>query len=481
MSLLEAQHPYLVGIKGVAQTALAQCLQDKGQSVRGADVAEDFVTADILEERGITIDQGFETTLPENTDYVIYTSAHRAQHNPVVQQARVQGIPTISHAEALGELFNTKKGIAVCGVGGKSTTSALLSWIFAQTTQNASYAIGVGNILGLNKTGFWSEKSEYFVAEADEYVTDPSAVSRGEEITPRFTYLKPSITICTNLKYDHPDVYRNFEHTKSVFRTFFNQLQPQGTLIYNADDTELAQLIEKVKQDRPDVTYLSFGLEPQASLYLKKFEYQPGKTIASAQYKDREITLQLSQPGVYNARNAAAAFLATQVAGLNESDVLTAITSFASTLRRSQYRGTFQAAVCFDDYAHHPSEVEQVILAIKQWYPEKKVLVAFQPHTFSRTQALLSEFASALQAADEIVLLKIFASARESDAQTISNADLVAAITALSSRVTISTVETLHELAATLQQRASAQTVILTLGAGDIYHVYDHLELEYDT
>ena len=480
MSVRSAQHFYLVGIKGVAQTALAQCLLDMGKHVRGTDVAEDFVTAPILSERNIAIDIGFDHTLPDETECVIYTSAHGSQNNPLVQQALEKKIPAYSHAEALAELFNVQEGIAVCGVGGKSTTSALLSWIFSRTTHDASFAVGVGNIIGLNKTGYWSSESTYFVAEADEYVTDPSAVARGEEITPRFSFLKPSTIICTNLQYDHPDVYKDFAHTQEVFFRFFTQLKPHGTLIYNADDTVLSQLAMKLQSERPDLTLLSFGQNESSALRITQVTYEAGKTQAEAAWHDQNITFQLALPGLYNVKNAAAGFIAAVQAGIELKAVTAELKTFSSTLRRNQYLGKLAGAPCFDDYAHHPSEITQVIQGLKAWYPDKKLLVAFQPHTFSRTAALLTDFAQALSPADQILLLKIFASARENDTHTVTNQNLIQALQQINPAVKVSHVETIAALADELKTHVTANTVILTLGAGDIYHVYDHLNLSHD-
>src|SRR6185369_10906914 len=174
-SLLDHTHFYLVGIKGVAMTAIAQCLLDAGKSVLGSDVPEDFVTQHILDQRGVHIDTSFDTEIPADTDCVIYTAAHQAQQNSQVVAAKTRNLPVMTHAEALGELFNLNKGLAVCGVGGKSTTSAMITWILVKLGYQPNFAIGVGDIPGLDKTGQWRKDAEYFVAEADEYVIDPSA------------------------------------------------------------------------------------------------------------------------------------------------------------------------------------------------------------------------------------------------------------------------------------------------------------------
>src|SRR3989344_7365156 len=236
------KHVHLVGIKGVAMTALAQLLGDYGVAITGSDVAADFVTQDILATLNLPVQSSFLEALPEKTECVIYTAAHQAVNNPQVQLALATGLATFSHAEALAIFFNQKQGVAVCGVGGKATPSAMITWILSQVGQQPSFAVGVGDIIGLHKTGFWSNDSTFFVAEADEYATDPAAVQAGEPLIPRFSFLEPQVTVCTNVSYDHPDVYRDFEQTKTVFNTFFKHIKSGGSLVYNSQNKTDLQL-----------------------------------------------------------------------------------------------------------------------------------------------------------------------------------------------------------------------------------------------
>ncbi len=452
---------YLVGIKGVALTALAQCLLDAGKQVRGSDVAEDFVTKDILAKRGIEIDSGFESEIPAATDCVIYTAAHQGQFNPQVQQAQAKGIPIMSHAEALGELFNEKKGIAVCGVGGKSTTSAMIAWILEKTGQQPSFAIGVGNIPGLEKTGQWSAQSEYFVAEADEYVIDPSAPSRGEEITPRFSFLKPYITVCTNLKFDHPDVYRNFEHTKQVYQTFFDQIKDSGWLITNVDD-----------QIAHSPQGFTFGESEQADFQLVGYESNEGVTQGAFTFKGETHTLQLQIPGKFNLMNALAALAAIQAIGIDVNQASESLKSFKSTMRRSEFIGEKNGVKYYDDYAHHPNEVKSVIKAFKEWFPNQKLVVAFQSHTFSRTKALFDDFVDAFVDADEVVMIDIFASAREAFDSSMTSDMLCSAIQGKYPKIKASNVKTIENLTEYLKTNLKSGDVCLTVGAGNIYQVH---------
>lgn len=484
MQMLDRSSFYLVGIKGVAMTALAQCLLDAGKKVSGSDVAEAFVTQGILDKLHIHIDQDFLAEIPADVDCVVYTAAHQALQNPQVQQAQSKKLFLLSHAEALAEFFNQKQGIAVCGVGGKSTTSAMITWIFAQAAEKLqmppqSFAVGVGNILGLDKTGQWiaDSKSAFFVAEADEYVTDPSAPSRGEKITPRFSFLKPFVTVCTNLRFDHPDVYKDFSQTQEVYQQFFMQIQPKGALVMNADDQPLVELAQKVlaQQTSPEqaTRLYSFGTSEKASLQCTKFSSEKGKTVSEVTDHTHNYQLTLSIPGQFNAMNALAAAAVCNGLGIPLEKCFEFLSEFRSTSRRAQFIGEKNGVTYYDDYAHHPDEVRQVIQAFKDWFPTQKLIVAFQSHTYSRTKALLPEFAAAFVAADEVVMTDIFSSAREAKDESISSDVLCAEIQKKSPSVRATNFKTNEALSEFFRTQLRPGDVVLTVGAGDIYKVHD--------
>lgn len=470
MSILEYNNFYLVGIKGVAMTALAQLLLDAKKNVSGCDLAEEFVTQKILDTLNIKIDSGFDTKIPENIECVVYTAAHNGIFNTVVTQAQKKGLPVFSHAEAQADLFNQKKGIAVCGVGGKSTVSAMLSWIFEKTNNNPSFAVGVGNIPGLERTAQWNQNSEYFIAEADEYVTDPSAPKRGEEITPRFSFLYPHITVCTNLQFDHPDVYEDFEHTKTVFFQFFNQIDPTGTLVMNYEDmphnpvTSAQNIVTFGKDSQADFSYTFFA-ERQ----------KPGSTTATMIHKERSYLLQLLIPGEFNIQNAVSAIAAAFAAGIPIRDSITALQTFASTQRRFQNCGVKNGVTYYDDYAHHPNEIKSAIAALNSWYTETKKIIVFQPHTYSRTKQLLHEFIHSFKNAQEVYLLDIFASARESFDPSITSDDIVAGIEKNYPHIKVKNLNTIDNLTKFLKKNLESGSVVLTLGAGDIYKVHEKI------
>lgn len=461
---------FLMGIKGVAMTSLTQLLVDAGKIVSGVDVKEDFVTKKILSNLNIEVGSDFQMDLPEEIDCVVYTAAHQGPDNPIVKQAQEKGIPTYSHAEALGEFFNLKKGIAVCGVGGKSSTSAMIAHIF-ENTQQQSFSVGVGNIPGLEKTGSYLPDSIYFVAEADEYVTDPSAPARGAEINPRFFHLQPFLTVCTNLEFDHPDVYRDFEHTKSVYKTFFNSLNEEGSLIINGDDQDLVELAEEVNRKR-----LSFGEKEGNYLRLVEYHAVEGSVGAKLLYEGNDYLLKMVIPGKYNVFNAMAAILATISAGIEINQAIEALESFNSTMRRFEFIGEKNGVKYYDDYAHHPHEIKKVIGALAEWYPNNRKVIAFQSHTYSRTKQLFGDFLNSFDEADKLVMIDIFASAREPMDNTISSDLLCEEINKVNPQIEAENMGSINHLANYFNNQLETGDIVLTIGAGDIYEVHDLVE-----
>lgn len=460
MALLDAQNFYLVGIKGVAMTSIAQCLLDADKTVSGSDIAEDFVTEPILTRLAIKIED--ISTIPDfanqKIDAVIYTAAHQGIDNPQVQSALQAGIPVYTQAQALAEFFNQKDGIAVCGVGGKSSVSAMITFVMDQlASQELSFSVGVGEIIGMAKTGQWQKNGRYFVAEADEYVIDPHAREKGLAIIPRFAFLKPFITVCTNLKYDHPDVYASFEDTKKTFTRFFSQIKTNGHLIINGDNQDLIQLAKEL--NRPDIKVTTFGEGEFCDFKLQDFDFA------------------LQVPGKFNSMNALAALACLAQLGFDKTQIISALNQFRSTKRRFELVKKDEQHWHYDDYAHHPSEILAVIDTLNENFGEQKKLISFQPHTFSRTRQLFDEFVDALathtKPNDEILLIDIFPSAREAFDPDMNCDKLAAAVKAKYPNCQIQNLKTREALANYIKQ--NNYNVFITIGAGDIYHVHELL------
>ena len=442
---------YFIGITGVGMTALAQVLKTMGKDVSGWDVANEFITAPMLAKHQIPVDVSppNKAKLPTSTQAVIYTGAHQGAENPLVKKAHQQGLPRLTHAQALGAVFNLKQGVAVCGVGGKSTTSAMLAFITHKLGKPQAFQVGVGKINGLDYTGYWSDEARFFIAEADEYAQNPQAVKKGQKPIARFSYLKPNITIVTNLKFDHPDVYQDFNQTKTTFLEFFKQIKPDGYLIYNQHDQQLAHLAQELILERPDITLIPYAI-------------------------DNRIKLNL--PGKHFRQNATAALIAAELMGFETQAVIHVLGQFQSTGRRLEPKIKTQNFLGFDDYAHHPHEIKATLAALKQAYPQYYLLAAFQPHTFSRTKALLDEFAQALTLADEVILLPIFASAREKQGQ-VNSQDLLEKLHQLKPNkpTKLLSINDLAKLIKQLKSNSGKKTLLVTLGAGTIYQAWEKI------
>jgi UDP-N-acetylmuramate--alanine ligase len=469
-NILNIKNIHLVGIKGVALASLAQCLDDMGVTVTGSDVAEDFVTKEALKQREFQIHVGFDAShIPGSCDLVVYTGAHQGKQNVEVREALQKGIRAISHAEALGELMHGKKGISICGTGGKSSTSAMTAWLLDYAGARPSFSVGVGKVNNFGVSGRYTQihseetdeisRSGWFVAEADEYAVDPT-----DDHRPRFIYQRPNIIVCTNLKYDHPDIYPTFEAMKQTFLQFFNTLPANGALIYNGDDQELVNV---VKESQGDFERISVGSGDNCDLLIQNIVTNDHRTSFALEKIGNFV---LSVPGELNVRNSAYAFAVAKLIGLPHDKITAAMEKFTGTMRRFEYKGKINDVSCYDDYAHTPDEIRATIAALREWEPGKKIIVAFQPHTYSRTKALFDGFVESLSLADEVILLDIFASAREQVDPSMSSAMLAKLLP--NTRHLTSNVD---ELAAKIPEILKPDTVFMTMGAGDIYSVYEKL------
>jgi UDP-N-acetylmuramate--alanine ligase len=469
VDLFSAQSVYFVGIKGVGMTALAVLLQNAGVSVAGADVAEQFVTDETLAVHRIRVDV-FGGNLPADVEAVVYSGAHKGNSNPLVEEARQKGIACVTLAEAVGLVSQKKETIAVCGVGGKSTTSALLSWMLETAGWKPSYAVGVGTIPNLGSSARWQEGA-HFVVEADEYVADPQVPA--DSLTPRFLSLSPKHGICTSLAYDHPDVYASFEETVAAFRALFAKIPAGGKLVVNGDIPELVTLAQEFASTL-DVILVGEG--SHNTWRLSDLHVENGASVATLSSQDERISLRLPIPGFHNLRNAAYATVLARALGVPSEPIQASIETFRSTTRRFELVGkTKNGMRCYDDYAHHPRELQAISDSLTDWFSNQTVLVCFQPHTYSRTKALFAEFVEVLEKMPgELVLLPIFSSAREQHDPTVSSDQLAHELQNRGKSVRL--VQNQQELLEYIQAFDGNDKLCITLGAGDIYKVYEHLD-----
>jgi UDP-N-acetylmuramate--alanine ligase len=455
-----AKQIHFVGIKGVGMTALALCAQDLHIQVTGSDTDQVFVTQDVLVQRHLDTVTPIESPdVPDGTDLVIYTGAHDGVNHPQVQTAKAKNIRAISHAEAVGEAMEGKIGISICGVGGKTSTAAMMANILEYANLQPSFIIGVGKVLNLQVPGQMSS-GEHVVVEADEY-----AVSPGTDNSPRFRYQHPKIIVCTNIAFDHPDVYESVDATKKAFSDFFNNLDETGIIIANGDS-------EIMRQINPSQKTIYFGESAQNDWYVKDSFIGQGKQLVTVGHQDETFNLMLSVPGRFNARNALAAYLAAKELGIEHQTIIEGLQLYRGSKRRFEKIAENRDILYYDDYAHHPSEINQTLMAAKEWLPLFRLTVVFQPHTYTRTKMLLDEFSVSFNHADEVIITDIYG-ARESNDPSISGYTLAEAIKKHHDNVKyIPQSDLVNHINANKQP----YDAIFTMGAGDIYLIHKDIQ-----
>lgn len=419
--LKQAKNIFIVGIKGVAMANLALIFKKMGKNVFGSDVDEEFITEPLLRQNRIEYITSFNRKyLPKKTDLIIYSAAHGGANNPQIVEAKERGIRVASQGEVLGKIIKDFKiKVAVCGSHGKTTTASLLSYALINLGKRPSYLVGAPSF-----NNFWGadyhQESDYFIVEADEYGVNPPV-----DKTPKFNFLDPDFIICTNIDFDHPDVYRNLDEVKRAFLKFFDNKR----LFLSSDDKNLISLTKHL----PSRNFLTFH--------------------------DYLISHQ----------GAVSCFLS--YLGFDKKKINKAIKGFSGAKRRFERLFKDRNISLYDDYAHHPREIKMTILAARKKFSPKRIIVIFQPHTYSRTKALLHDFAASLSVADKCFILPIFASAREKkDSYHISSNDIVkinpSRLTYISSKQQL-----LHSLKSTLR----VGDIIFTMGAGDVYKLKDDI------
>ncbi len=464
MDLNNLKYIHFTGIKGVGLTALALCAQDLKIKISGSDTAEKFVTDAILKTRGIAYQIGFSPShiaancyaQPANS-LLVYTAAHQGAHNPEVIAAQKAKIPILNHGAALGLFMQDKAGISVCGVGGKTTTSAMIATILDLANLKPSYAIGVGNIPGLGAPGRYQTGSKYFVTEADEYFAAPPV-----DNTPKFLYQHPEVIVATNISYDHPDVYDSFVATQQAFLKFFAHLPADGVLVACADNPDTLAIAKLSGKN-----LVTYGSHPQSDFRLKNYHFTDSKTLFRLSYQGIDQDYVLNVPGRFNVLNAIAAIAVATHLGIDQPTCVRALKEFTGTMRRFEILGKVNNITVVDDYAHHPSEIAATLKAAKDWFPTSRIIAVFQPHTFSRTKALFNEFTRSFASSDEVIFLPIYASARETADPEVSSQKLCQETSKFHPRVSYQ--ESPDTLIKYLKQTVSPSDVILTLGAGDIF------------
>jgi len=472
-----AQHIFFVGIQGVAMANLAHMMVQMGKQVTGSDVDAPFITDEIIENGSIKVIHSFESDdLPDDIDLVIYAASHGGKSNAQVVEAENRNVQILHQSELLGQMMSMfDTSIAVAGCHGKTTTSSLLSYALIKLSSGISYMVGTPSFNG--HPGGDYNGTQYFVVEADEYGIDPP-----DNITPKFHLLHPDYAIITNIDHDHPDVYSSIVETKKAFQKFMNQvlqkniIMPQ--LVLCADDKNIREISEELPKD----SYITYGLSETADVHISHIQTtEKGSKIeiSSNLFDLKKATVHSDLFGEKNALNTAAVITILLHLGFSIGKISDAVQGFTGAKRRFEYIGKTKKITLYDDYAHHPEEILATIHAARARFPEKRIMLLFQPHTFSRTEQLKNEFVHALSQADIVVLLPIFPSARETETKYEITSEKLAEIANALHKVKIIPVRSKDEALLLIDKRSENNDLVITMGAGDVYRLgKDILEIE---
>ncbi len=441
---------HFVGIGGSGMCGIAEVLVNLGYSVQGSDIKAGDATRR-LEKLGAKVMIGHRAENITGADVVVVSSAVN-QQNPEVAKALAQRIPVVKRAEMLGELMRFRYSIAVAGTHGKTTTTSLVASVLAEGGEDPTFVIG-----GRLKSAASNARlgaGRYLVAEADE--SDAS-----------FMHLQPMIAVVTNVDADHLGTHGgDFGRLKSSFVEFLHNLPFYGLAIVCVDDAEAASLVPLIA--RP---YLTYGFDEPADVRAVNVTRRGGQSVFDVLRPGRDpLAISLNLPGRHNVLNALAAICVATELEIDDGAIQRALDGFQGIERRLQWLGDVDVpagrVTLVDDYGHHPTEIAATMEAVRQGWPDRRVVLVFEPHRFTRTRDLLDDFAQVLSGADALVVAEVYAAGEP----PIAGADGKALCRAIRSRGRVEPVllKSLDELPQALADLARDGDVVLTMGAGSI-------------
>ena len=449
----EPIHVHFIGIGGISMSGLAEILLEEGFTISGSDAKQSALT-DSLAQKGATIYIGQKASnLSIRPALVVYTAAIR-EDNEEFKAAVDAGIPMLSRAELLGQIMdNYEKSIAVAGTHGKTTTTSMISQILL--VAKADPTISVGGILEAIGGNIRVGGSEVFITEACEY-------------TNSFLHFHPKYSIITSVEAEHLDFFKDIDDIRRSFHEFAGNTAHDGVLIINGQIAALDQITNNLS-----CSVTTYGLCENDDFYAKNITYNDHACgTYTLMHKTEDLgTVSLSVPGKHNVSNSLAAIALCLNLGLPLDVIQKGLLQFGGTKRRFEYKGTKNGITVIDDYAHHPTEVAATLTAARN-YPHGRIICVFQPHTYSRTKAFLSDFARVLSMADIVVLADIYA-AREKNTIGISSKDLLAELQKNGQESYY--FPSFDEIEKFLSEKCINNDLLITMGAGDVYLIGEHL------
>ena len=460
---------HLVGIKGTGMAALAEILSARGARITGSDTAEKFYTDALLQHLSIPYREYFAAeNLPADARLVVHSAAYRKDENPELIAAAARGIPSLIYPEALGLLSGVSDSSGISGVHGKSTTTALCGAVLKEWGFPATVLVGA-EVPSFGGRSTLVQGDRFLVAETCEYRR-------------HFLNFRANRIVITSIEPDHLDYFHDLEDMLDAFTSYGTSLPRGGALIYCHDDPGARTAAARTHAQRSDLVMIPYGRTAAGSFKVSREEPGSGRTQFTLAGWRNEFTLRI--PGAHNVLNAAAALALCSLlwtaerepgtrgvpprgesAAMDVAGAARAIESFAGSRRRSEIVGEARGILFMDDYAHHPTAIENTLAGIRAFYPGRRIVVDFMSHTYSRTRALLPEFGKCFHAADTVILHRIYASAREQDDGGATARDLYEEVSRSHPRVRY--FEEPIDAAPFLVSELKPGDLFLTMGAGD--------------
>jgi UDP-N-acetylmuramate--alanine ligase len=453
------QHAHLIGIGGSGLSAIARVLVEEGYQVSGSDLEYSSYVSE-LEKLGVKVFISHAADQVDGADFVLRSSAI-PDDNVEIMAAREASIPVYKRADFLGKLTEDRYCIAVAGTHGKTTTTAMVSWMLSELGQEPSYIIGgVSKNLGVNAH---AGEGSTFVIEADEYDR-------------MFLGLQPQIAIVTNIEHDHPDSFPSEKEFYSAFIDFVDRISGNGYLVICSDDEKALDLYDYVKREL-DLQTITFGLEAHHENTLPdvcgrnlvrndegsyNFDASSGKEFLG--------TVALKVPGIHNVLNSLASLAVAKVLGLPCLEAASALSDYQGTERRFEIRGKISGITVIDDYAHHPTEIRATLEAARFRYPESELWAVWQPHTYSRTEVLFDQYLRAFDDADHVLVTEVFPS-REQIRKDFSSLQVVQAM----NHEDVVFLENNFQVVDHLLANLESGDVVIVLSAGDATQISKQL------
>ena len=445
-------HIHFVGIGGIGMSGIAELLINLGYKVSGSDLKLSNITRR-LEKKGGKIYQGHSKEQVKNVN-VMVTSTAIAKENPEVVQAKALSIPIIPRAEMLAELMRIKYSIAVSGAHGKTSTTSMIAQILNTAELDPTVIIG-GLLQGLD-TNALHGKGDFIVAEADE--SDGS-----------FLKYSPAIAAVTNIDLEHLDFYKDIEDIKDKFVQFINSVPFYGLAILCLDNEHIQNILPRIK-----VRYTSFGMTAQSDLQAKNISFKGSKSFFKVFHHEKLLgEIDLNIAGKHNIYNALASIATGLELNIKFKTIKKALESIKGVKRRLEIKGEKKQILVMDDYGHHPTEIVATLAAIRESYKNKRLIVVFQPHRYTRTRGLFHEFTRAFYQCDILIILPIYA-ASEKEIEGVSSQQLCEGIREHGHK-DVSYAPDFTQTLSMITHKIKKNDLVLTLGAGDIYTLGEQL------